>query len=214
MATASAHKMTPAPATETSLPLIVGVGGTTRPGSSSEKVVRAVLAKAKALGARTQMFGGAELAALPHYAPENPERATEQLAFIEAVRNADGLVIGTPGYHGGVSGLVKNTLDLLEDLRSDARPYLDMRPVGCVVTAAGWQGGGITLSALRDIVHALRGWPTPLGITLNTVAANPFGPDGACVDPAVEGQVAAMAQQVVWLARYAQASAHDQAAAR
>src|SRR3954447_4811430 len=100
-------------------PFIVGFGGTARASSSGEVLASAVLSAAEALGARVQFFGGAALAAPPHFAPENLERTAEKIAFVTAVRSADGLVIATPGYHGGVSGLVKNAIDLLEDLRED-----------------------------------------------------------------------------------------------
>ena len=118
------------------------------------------------------MFDGQTLAALPHYAPERSERTPEQAAFVEAVRRADGLIVGTPGYHGGMSGLIKNALDLLEDLRGDVRPYLEGRAVGLVVTASGWQAGGRGAErACVDVVHALRGWPTPLGVSLNSAGS-------------------------------------------
>lgn len=182
---------------------IVGIGGTTRPGSSGERMVRAVLAACKDQGANTQMFGGAELAELPHFAPENPERTQAQREFIEAVRTCDGLVIGTPGYHGGVSGLVKNAIDLLEDLSDDRRVYFDRRAVGLVVTAAGWQACGVTLQALRGIVHAMRGWPTPVGISVNTVEQKPFGPHGGLTDEGLQRQVALQAEQILFLARAA-----------
>lgn len=184
-----------------SRPLIVGFGGTTRPGSSGERMVAAVLAATEQLGAETRLFGGASLAALPHFAPENPGRTVEQIEFVEAVRKADGIVIGSPGYHGGVSGLVKNAIDLLEDLRTDARVYFDGRAVGLIVTAAGWQAGGVTLSALRGITHAMRGWPTPLGIAINTIAQKPFDADGRLVDADIIAQVNALAAQVMALAR-------------
>lgn len=183
-----------------STPLIVGIGGTTRPGSSGERIVRAVLAATAARGAKTRMFGGADLAALPHFAPEIAERSAAQADFVAAVRAADGLVIGTPGYHGGVSGLVKNALDLLEDLRDDTRVYFDGRAVGLVVTAAGWQASGVTLQALRGIVHAMRGWPTPLGIAVNTVEQRPFSDDGDIVDAALQRQVEMQADQILLLA--------------
>ena len=141
--------------------MIVGIGGSTRSGSTSERALCFALKAAEAAGARTVMFGGAFLGRLPIYAPEMAERSTEQREFIEAVRAADGIIVSTPGYHGGVSGMVKNALDLLEDLREDKRAYLESRAVGCIVTAFGWQTCGTTLSALRSIVHALRGWPTP-----------------------------------------------------
>ncbi|MER6672667.1 NADPH-dependent FMN reductase [Streptomyces sp. NPDC000983] len=180
--------------------LIVGIGGTTRPGSSSELAVRAALDAAGARGAHTEHFGGAFLAALPHYAPERPERTAEQLRLVEAVRRADGIVIGSPGYHGGFSGLVKNALDLLEDLRDDSRVYFDGRAVGLVVTAAGWQAGGTTLAALRSVVHAMRGWPTPLGVMLNSAQGPLFAGDGTCVAPAA-AQLDLLGGQVYEFAR-------------
>ena len=182
-------------------PFIVGFGGTTRPGSSGEKLVAAVLKAAEALGARTQLFGGEALSALPHYAPEKPERTPEQLAFVAAIRAADAVVIGSPSYHGGISGLVKNALDLLEDTRADTRIYFDNCPVGLVVSAAGWQGGGVTLSAMRDMVCAMRGWPTPVGIAINSVAQSVFAPDGSIADDGVRAAVAAQAGQLLAFAR-------------
>jgi FMN reductase len=179
---------------------IVGIGGTTRPDSSGERMTRAVLAAAARRGARTQMFGGAALQALPHFAPESLERTKEQLALVEAVRAADGLVICSPGYHGGVSGLVKNAIDLLEDLRDDRRSYFDGRAVGLIVVAAGWQACGSTLNAMRSIVHAMRGWPTPLGITVNVVAQRPFGEAGDITDVALAELVEAQAAQILGFA--------------
>ena len=176
---------------------IVGIGGTLRPRSSSEMLVRAVLAEGAALGARTTMFDGPALATLPHFNAETPDRTAEQIAFVASVRDADALVIGSPGYHGGVSGVVKNAIDLLEDTRSDARVYFDGMPIGLIVSAAGWQAGGVTLAALRGIVHAMRGWPTPVGIALNSVEQRPFDAEGRVVDPAIRGQVALQARQIM-----------------
>ena len=43
------------------------------------------------------------------------------VAGIGRQRGAHALIIGSPGYHGGISGLVKNALDYLEELREDPR---------------------------------------------------------------------------------------------
>jgi FMN reductase len=183
----------------TRAPLIVGIGGTVRPGSTSETALAKALKVAEGCGAATLCFGGAFLTELPHYNPalETPSAARRKL--VEAVREADGLIIATPGYHGSISGLVKNALDCLEDLREDTRPYLDGRAVGCIVAAAGAQAGGSTLMALRGIVHAMRGWPTPFGATLNT-GQGLFGPDGEFADPRDAQATAIVAQQVVTFA--------------
>ncbi|ESQ91011.1 NADPH-dependent FMN reductase [Asticcacaulis benevestitus] len=180
-------------------PYIVGFGGTTRPRSTSEKLVAAVLAEAQAQGARTELFGGEALAALPHYAPEHPNRTDGQSAFLEAIRKADGIVIGTPAYHGGVSALVKNAIDLIADLQSDSRVFLDGRPVGIVVAAGGWQGAGATLSAMRDIVHALRGWPTPIGVA--AVSSAVFDADGQLRDDALARSITSQAHQLTSFVR-------------
>jgi len=178
-------------------PYIVGIGGTTRPGSSTESALRVALQHAQQLGARTRLFGGEALAALEGYSPEQASRSEGQRAIVEAVRQADAVIFASPGYHGGVSGLVKNAIDLLEDLRADERVYLDGMPVGCIVTAAGWQGCNTTLGALRSIVHALRGWPTPLGVTLNTAGVKLFDTSGNCLDDQVIASLRTLAEQVV-----------------
>jgi FMN reductase len=182
-------------------PLVVGIGGSTRAASTTDRALQLALKAAEEAGARTSFFGGAFLCKLPAYAPENRERNPEQRQLVEEVRMADGLIVATPGYHGGVSGLVKNAIDLLEDLREDKRCYLDGRAVGCVVSAFGWQTCGSTLMALRAIVHALRGWPTPLGAALNT--AEPiFDFAGGCTDQKAAMQLATVGRQVVEFANH------------
>jgi FMN reductase len=180
-------------------PLVVGIGGTTRSASSTERALSLALHAAQEAGARTVLFDGPFLAGLPHYAPEAKVRTAEQLEFIRTVRDANAVIIATPGYHGGVSGLVKNALDTLEELRGDARPYLDGRAVGCIVTAYGWQAAGTVLTSLRSIAHALRGWPTPFGATVNTLETRFDGPL-ACSDAKVVEQLATVGKQAVELA--------------
>lgn len=178
-----------------SAPLIVGIGGTLRDGSTSEKALRIALAEAERRGARTRLFAGAALH-LPAYDPTERTRAPAAVDLVEALRNADGIIIATPSYHGSISGLIKNALDYTEDLRADARIYFADRAVGTIVCADGVQAMGATLATLRAIVHALRGWPTPFSAVINS-ALRPFGPDGQCSDPAVAQQLAFVAEQVV-----------------
>jgi FMN reductase len=152
--------------TQHDTPFIVGVGGTTRSGSSSERALALALEAAEELGACTQLIGAGELQ-LPLYAPEHAHRTPEAIRLVEAIAAADGVVIASPGYHGGMSGLVKNAIDWIELLRDDDRPYLDGRAVGLIVVSSGWQATATTLTSLRSTVHALRGWPTPYGLGVN-----------------------------------------------
>jgi FMN reductase len=173
--------------------LIVALGGTTRPGSSSERALRVALEEAERRGAQTAAYTAAELdLPLFDYDPSDVPPAAAKL--IEDLRNADGVMIVSPGYHGAISGLLKNALDYVEYLREDARPYLHGRAVGCIAVAQGAQAGASTLGSLRTIVHALRGWPTPLGVAINT-AHTPAIEDG--FGPAVDEQIRLVTRQVV-----------------
>lgn len=183
-------------------PFIVGIGGTTSAGSSTERALAIALDAASAEGARVQLFGGPSLASLPHYTASATAASEVARDLVRAVRAADGLVIASPGYHGSISGLVKNAIDYLEETAKDARVYLDGLPVGLIVTAYGWQATGSTLSTLRSIVHALRGWPTPLGAAIK--ASSGLFADGACTDPAAEGQLRLVGRQVTEFARLRQ----------
>lgn len=180
-------------------PYIVAVGGTLRPNSSTERAMRHVLEKARLAGARVKLISGTALQ-LPLYQPENTERSDSARALVAELALADGIILGSPGYHGSISGLIKNALDYAEDLRQDPRPYFSGRAVGCIATAGGWPGAVNTLGALRDIVHALRGWPTPLGAAINT-AEIVFGEAGECLNPKVAQALDIMSSEVMSFAQ-------------
>ncbi len=182
------------------VPFIVGLGGTTRPGSTSERALQAALARAAAQGCETLLLGGAQMPT-EIFDPTRPERSASALLLVDALRRADGLIIATPSYHGGISGLVKNALDFTEDLRLDDRVYLAGRAVGCIVCADGAQAMGSTLASLRAIVHALRGWPTPFGAAINA-STKPFGAPGQAADPAALQACALVADEVVQFAKW------------
>src|SRR5713226_1100923 len=179
--------------------MIVGLGGTIRAGSSSERALRYALSAAEAQGADTEIFTGPSLN-LPLYVPESTPRTEEARRLIFALRRAHGVIVSSPGYHGSVSGLLKNALDYTEDMRDDVLPYLEGRAVGLIACAHGWQATGTTLMTLRCIVHALRGWPTPLGAAINT-NGRIFDENGSPADEATGRQLKILAGHVVEFAR-------------
>lgn len=176
-------------------PLVVGIGGVIGGPSSTERALAIALEAAATEGFRTRMFGGEDMARLPLYNPRATTRTEHERAFVDAVRDASAMIIASPGYHGSISGVVKNALDLLEETSRDARPYLADMPVGLITTAHGWQTTGSTIAALRSIVHALRGWPTPFAAAINVRSAS-FDDEGGCSDPAVVEQLSLIGRQV------------------
>lgn len=181
-------------------PRILGLGGTTRDGSSSERALRAALDLARRAGAETDILLADDLE-LPAYAPERTVHGPQAERLLDLVRRADGIIIASPAFHGGPSGLIKNALDHLEELRNDERPYLDGRAVGLIVCAAGWQATTTTLAALRSTAHALRGWPTPLGVTINSTPVGDVDPIASAAP-----QLALLVDQVFAFARWQRAA--------
>src|SRR3990167_284381 len=177
---------------------IVALGGNATAGGSAERLLRDALARCEVQGADTMLFAG-EAIDLPMYAPHRSERCPKVQALMAALRDADGILVASPAYHGTVSGVVKNALDYAQDLVSDAQPYFDGRAVGLIAVAGGWQAAGSTLATLRSITHALRGWPTPMAVTANSSQAL-FDPDGRVADAGIELQLRVMTEQVMMFA--------------
>ncbi len=180
-------------------PFVVGLGGTCKPNSTSEKAARLVLKHAEDAGARTEMLAGPDLI-FPMYDPSVKERHPNAVRMVETLRKADGIVLSSPSYHGTISGLLKNALDYAEDMRRDKKVYFGGRVVGCIGCAAGWQGASSTVETLRSIAHALRGIPTSIGGLINTTEPA-FDAEGNCIDSRTDEVLGIMAVQMVKFAR-------------
>jgi azobenzene reductase len=100
--------------------------------------------------------------ALPeyHHKPlDNPDTAVQQ--FVQAVMDADGIVLGSPLYHGTFSGVLKNAID---HLHYDA---FRNKPVGLVSHGSGERSCLQPCEYLRTVVRTLYGYAlqTQLGST-------------------------------------------------
>lgn len=188
---------------------VVALGGTPFPGSSTEKALGVAARAAAAAGAEVVFFGGTHLARLPNYLTTPPRECEEATQLVEAIRACDGVLIASPAWHGSVAGFIKNALDYLEETAKDPRTYLDGVSVGLIATAYGSQAATNTLAALRAITHALRGWPTPLGVSVNC-AAGVFEGD-TCLDSKIANQLEIVGRQVVDFARFKRAASQSSA---
>ena len=76
------------------VPLIVGLGGTMRPSSSTERLLGATLAEVEVAGGSTIMLNG-EALNLPLYSPHTAQRSERAQRLVDAVRKADGIIIAS-----------------------------------------------------------------------------------------------------------------------
>ena len=173
-------------------PHVVLMSGSLRAGSTSDRVAAWCADRCGEKGATTRMFRGGELD-LPFYRPGISADHEGAVTLLYELSKADAVVLVSPTYHGTLSGLLKNALDFVNDLVDP--PFLDGRAIGSVAIGAGTQGVASTLATLRTISHALRGWPTPLGVTLSN-AESLFQPTSAGTER-IRSQLTEMISQLL-----------------
>lgn len=126
--------------------MITILSGTNRPASNTRKIARHLETVYAELG---QSSGMLDLAELPPgvFAPESYAQKPAAFApFARAVVEADGMVVVTPEYNGGVPGVLKYFIDLLPFPESFER-----KPVCFVGLAAGIWGALRPVEQLQSI---------------------------------------------------------------
>lgn len=93
--------------------MIVIISGTNRPGSNTRKVTGHVEAIYKSLGVKTQLLDLAEMSAEIFSPSSYAEKPAGFAKFTDAILAADGVVIITPEYNGGIPGVLKYFIDML-----------------------------------------------------------------------------------------------------
>ncbi|MGK5545564.1 NADPH-dependent FMN reductase [Streptomyces sp. URMC 127] len=144
------------------------VAGSPSRGSRTRALVAHVAGLLERHGSETLLADLAELGLPPghpdHYWSTEPHPDARAREFIAAVRASDALVLGTPVYHSGYSGLLKSAVDLLP---SDA---FAGKAVALVSHAGGPRGSAGACEQLRQVVKALGGWAVPMQVS--TVSAD------------------------------------------
>ncbi len=147
---------------------IVAISGSRRNGSTTKTALRAALAAAAEAGAETELI---DLGAvdLPLYHPdEDVQGDSERLT--RTVREADGVIAGSPVYRGSYSSTFKNFHDFCG---SDEYEYT---AVGLLTTAGGGSYGG-TLEHLRSTFRNVHAWVVPHEVGIRGASAA-FDDDG------------------------------------
>ncbi len=176
---------------------ILGIGGSTRAGSITEILLKAVLALADDAGALTTLASVRELD-FPMYNDDVPlhDQPDAIHTFLDDVRAADGFILASPTYHGTVPGALKNVLDSLNVDSGVPRTYFDGRPVGLVA-----YGGSSALNVVNALYHSVRGLRGMQVPTVVTAGRGCIAAASATItDDAVRGRARQMAGEVVRLA--------------
>jgi len=133
---------------------IIGVSGSLREESKTATALSIALQKLANRGEEVELVDLRELH-LPFCNgsksyPDYPDVA----AFRKKISTADGIILATPEYHGSLSGVLKNALDLLD--------FDDINGKVCaVISVLGGDHSHNAVNALRTICRQLHAWVIP-----------------------------------------------------
>jgi len=179
---------------------IAGICGSLRPGSYTRLAVQIALQGAAGVGAQTELIdlGEYDLVFCDGVGAGYPEDVHR---LREAVRTAQGFVLGTPIYHGSFSGVLKNALDLM------GFREMEGKMIGLVGIAGGRAGAINALDSLRAVGRALHAWVLPEQVSIPE-AWKAFDAAGDLKDPELEQRLLEVGRQV---ARFAYLHNSEQA---
>lgn len=163
---------------------ILGVAGSMRSGSYSTRALGICLDAAAKLGAETR-FLDLRTVELPMYQPD--ASADESVRAVgETVEWADAYLLGTPDYHGSMSGAMKNFLDFhWSEFAGKLFGYV----------CASHEKGLTVMDHLRTAVRQCYGWSLPYGVSLH--GEQDFDMTGEIINPRLAHRLTMLSRDLV-----------------
>jgi FMN reductase len=179
--------------TETPL-RVIAICGSLRSGSTTLMALRVALRGAEALGAETQVIDLRDYDLIFCDGKRNELDYPEGVINLRrAVQAAQGIIWGTPEYHGGPSGVLKNALDLM------GFHEFQGKVIGLVGTSGGEMGATNALNSLRTVGRSLRAWVIPQQVSIPR-AWGAFDATGQPKSPELEKRLLEVGEGVTRLA--------------
>ena len=168
---------------------VVGIVGSLRTDSYSALALQEAINRVKDLGAEVEILDLREMT-LPFCdgSSDYPDYPDVEV-LREKVKAADGLILATPEYHGSVSGVLKNALDLMSFEHISGK-------VAGLISVLGGQSNSNALNDLRIIVRWVHGWVIPEQIAVGQ-AWQAFDSEGKVKDEKLSQRFDGFAKSLV-----------------
>jgi chromate reductase, NAD(P)H dehydrogenase (quinone) len=165
---------------------LVGFAGSLRAGSYNRALLAAA-AKAMPAGSSLEILS---IDAVPLYNAdiESSEGIPASVRLIkDKIAAADGLVIVTPEYNGGIPGVAKNVIDWVSRPPADVPKITRGKPVALMGATPGGLGTALSQAAWQQVLRTLRMRVWVIGGPFYvSSAAKSFDADGNPVDELAE----------------------------
>jgi len=167
---------------------IVGLCGSLRPGSYTRMALTIALRGAAESGSQTELIDLRDFDLMFMDGRDSGFPAgVERLRA--AVRAADGVILGTPEYHGNFSGVLKNALDLM------GFDEMEGKMIGLVGVSGGAMGAFDAMNSLRHVGRALHAWVIPQQVAIPE-AWKEFDEHGGLKNRALEDRLLEVGREV------------------
>ncbi len=168
---------------------IVGIGGSLREQSSSFQALELACMRVEAIGAAVEILDLRTMQLPFCHGGEDYNQFPDVARLQNTVKEADGLILATPEYHGSVSGVLKNALDLM------SFEHLSGKMTG-LISVLGGQPNSNALNDLRLIMRWVHAWVIPEQIAIGQ-AWKAFSEDGKLIDEKLSQRFDQFAQSLV-----------------
>ena len=168
---------------------IVGINGSLRPGSYSAMALEVAISRVGALGVETEIIDLRKLSLPFCNGGDDYSDYPDVAQMQQTVKSAAGLILATPEYHGSVSGVMKNALDLMSFEELSGK-------VAGLISVLGGQSNSNALNDLRIILRWVHAWVIPEQIGLGQ-AWKVFNEEGKILDEKLSQRFDAFARSLV-----------------
>lgn len=169
---------------------VVGISGSLRFGSYTRMAIEIALQGANEVGVQTKLIDLRDYDLV--FCDGREDESTypkDVLKLRMTVGNAQGIILGTPEYHGGFSGVLKNALDLM------GFDEIEGKMIGLVGVSGGAMGAANALNSLRTIGRSLHAWIIPEQASIPE-ASKVFDESGKMKNAALEDRVREVGRKV------------------
>ena len=168
---------------------VVGICGSLRRDSHTRMALAVALAGAAEAGMQTRLIDPREYQLVFCDGGDDEKLPKDVQRLRDEVKGAKGVILATPEYHGGYSGVLKNALDLM------GFDEFEGKMIGLIGVSGGATGALAALNSLRTVGRALHAWVVPEQVAIPHVD-DVFDGKGRCADKDIEKRLKSLGRQV------------------